>query len=242
MAIKEVDKNEDAPNKAAAEFVTDEMVEEAKASAKTRTMKEKEKRSGVGTLRKQGGGATGGTEMKLSDVPYPEGIHGDDFEFYGPMGQAAEIPDGIDVAAFAAEQEFVINEDKVRFLSFDRPGRNLPKKRLYTIKAIHKDGRFVQLPFEAQVQNNAGGDPEDAIGLRRYQRKGITLLINMETMIPVYCGAWGCWAQAAQDGNFVAFCSLRHAQHTLPNQYKGASTISQSLMEQGVTTTNVWST
>ncbi|KKK50875.1 hypothetical protein LCGC14_3120670, partial [marine sediment metagenome] len=45
---------------------------------------------------------------------------------------------------------------------------------------------------------------------------------------------------ATQGGNFVCFCTLRHAQHTLPNQYKGASEISQGLMEAGVTTTAVW--
>ncbi len=119
---------------------------------------------------------------------------------------------------------------------------NYVKKRLYNIKGIHKDGRIVPLPFEDQIQNNAGGDPEDAIGLHRYARKGIYILIDWETMIPVYCGAWGCFAQAQQKGEHVAFCSLRHATHTLPNKYKekGAEVGMMSMFSQGSTTSRVW--
>lgn len=229
------------PNKPAKELVTEEMIEEAKASAKAETEKRAEPAAtGVGVLRKKGGGRNS-RSLEVSDVPYPVDIHGEDFEHYGPMGYGAVIPEGTDIAAFASEQEFLIDPEKVRGLTFDRPGRNLPKKRLYNIKGIHKDGRIVQLPFEPQVQNNAGGDPEDAIGLRRYQRKGILVLIDWNTLIPVYCAAWDCWAQAHQGGDFVGFCSLRHAQHTLPNRYKGASAIQQGLMEAGVTTTRTWS-
>ncbi len=87
----------------------------------------------------------------------------------------------------------------------------------------------------------AGGDPQDAISLRRAQRKGIHLLLHdWETLRPIYCGAWDCWAKATEDGNFVGFCSLKHAQHTKPNAYKGASEITQGLMEKGVTTSNIW--
>ena len=238
---KTVTKKEDLDTPAK-ELVTDEMVEAAEASAAKRTMAEKEKRSGVGVVRRQGGGRRGGVQLESSDIPYPVEVHGEDFEFYGPMGQAAEIPEGTEVAPYSSEQEFVINEERVATLVFDRPGRNLPAKRLYNIKAIHKDGRLVQLPFEAQVQNNAGGDPEDAIGLRRYQRKGIHLLIDFTTLAPVYCGAWDCWAQAQNGTNHAGFCSMRHAQHTLPNRFKGGDdgAISQGLMESGVTTSAIW--
>ena len=229
------------PNKDAADLVSEEMVEAAEESAKARNLKKAEEpRTGTGTLRRQGGKGAG-SELVASDVPYPTEVHGEDFEFYGPMGAASSIPEGTEIAAYASEQEFVIDPEKVKVLYFQKAGRNLPKKRLYNIKGIHKDGRLVQLPFEAQVQNNAGGDPEDAIGLRRYQRKGIHLLVDFETLIPVYCAAWDCWAKAAEGGNFAGFCSLRHAQHTLPNQYKGASEISKGLMEAGVTTTAIWS-
>lgn len=240
-AAKEVELNEEVvPNTAASELVTPEMKEAAEASARARTEQQKEDRSGVGVVRKQGGGRSGTAQLTESDIPYPSEVHGEDFEFYGPMGSASEIPSGTEVAPYSTEQEFIINPSKVAHLMFDRPGRNLPPKRLYNIKGIHKDGRLVQLPFEAQIQNNAGGDPEDAIGLRRYQRKGIHLLIDFDTLIPVYCAAWDCWAQAAAGGNHVGFCSLRHAQHTLPNAYKGGSEIARGLMEQGVTTTSVW--
>jgi hypothetical protein len=189
-------------------------------------------------LRKRAEASRG--ELRTSDIPYPVEVHGKDFEFYSASGHAAVIPEGTDKAQNSVDQEFIIDENKVKYLQFSKPGRNLPKKRLYNIKALHKDGRLVQLPYESQIQNNAGGDPEDAIGLRRYQRKGIHLFIDFTTMVPVYCAAWDCWAQAQQGGNYVGFCTLRHAQHTLPNQYKGATAISKGLMESGVTTTNVW--
>jgi hypothetical protein len=242
MATQEVERNsEDVADKPAKDFVSDEMVEAAKASAKARNDAVEADTSGVGVLRKKGGGANSRL-LKPSDIPYPVEVHGENFEFYGPTGFGAVIPEGVDVAEFASEQEFVIDPERVRTLFFDKPGRNLPKKRLYNIKGLHKDGRLNQFPFEPQIQNNAGGDPEDAIGLRRYQRKGIFLFIDWNTLIPVYCAAWDCWAAGQAGGNFAGFCALRHAQHTLPNAYKGGGEISRGLMEAGVTTTNVWST
>lgn len=241
MANKTVEPKtvEEVGNTPASELVTDEMKEAALASAEARNKKLAEEKNDTSKLRRQGKGSNA-SDLKASNVPYPVEVHGEDFEHYGPMGFAAEIPEGTEIAPYASEQEYFLNEEKVRTLTFDRPGRNLPKKRLYNVKAIHKDGRLVQLGFEPQVQNNAGGDPEDAIGLRRYQRKGIHLLIDWDTLVPVYCAAWDCWAQAEGGGNYVGFCSLRHAQHTLPNQYKGSGEISRGLMDAGVTTSSVW--
>jgi len=196
--------------------------------------------SGVGVLRTQSKGKRQ-KEFVPSEIPYPEGIHGEDYEFYGPAGFAAEIPDGTPIEAFSNEQGFVINPEKVKFLHFQAPGRNLPKKRLYTIKAIHRDGRLVQLGFEPQIQNNAGGDPEDAIGMRRYERKGIHVLIDWSTLMPVYCASWGCFAQAEQSGQFAGFCTMKHAQHTLPNQYKDAGAITHGIFGEGATTSRTWS-
>lgn len=214
---------------------SEELVEAAKASAKAATENRDKPK-----LRTRGGGLNS-IKLEPSDIPYPEGIHGDDFEDYGPTGFAAVIPEGTDIAPYSGDQEFLIDPERVSVLFFDRPGRNLPKKRLYNIKGIHKNGTFVQLAFEQTVQNNAGGDPEDAIGLRRYARKGIHVLVHdWETLRPIYCGAWDCWARAAEEGNFVGFCSLKHAKHTKPNQYKGADKISQGLMEAGVTTSSIW--
>jgi len=222
----------------AKDLVDKEMVEVAEASAaarKEKMAKEADNVKGVGVLRRTGGV---GTRYKLteSDIPYPAEVHGDDFEFYGPSGFGATIPEGTDIVGYSSEQEFIIDPDRVVHLMFDRPNRNLPKKRLYTVKAIHKDGRLVQLGFEDQIQNTAGGDPEDAIGLRRYVRKGIFLLIDWSTLIPVYCAAWGCWAQGSSSG----FCSERHAMHTMPNRFKDAANITRGLMEAGVTTTRTW--
>jgi hypothetical protein len=217
-----------------------EMVEQAEESAKARQEQQAEPAAGVGVLRRKGGVEGKQEDLFPSDIPYPVEAHGEDFEFYGPQGFAATIPDGTEISPYSSEQEFVINADRVEVLHFTKPGLNLPKKRLYTVKALHKDGRLVQLPFEAQIQNTAGGDPEDAIGLRRYQRKGITLLIDWDTLTPVYCAAWGCWAQGQSATDFAGFCTPRHAQHTLPNRFKDAGNITRGLMEQGVTTSRIW--
>lgn len=220
-----------------ASVITEEMQEAAKASAKAATKKRNEEPNTK--LRRKGQGPGAG-ELIDSDIPYPVEAHGEDFEFYGTQGFGATIPDGVDIAPYSIDQEFVLDPDRVKVLKFTEAGRNLPKKRLYTVKAIHKDGRLVQLPFELQIQNNAGGDTADAIGLRRYQRKGITILIDWETLTPIYCAAWDCWARAANTGRFRGFCTERHARHTMPNSYKNAGEITQGLLEVGVTTSRTW--
>jgi len=236
MAEKETKKVKRTP----AEIKAEQAADMAEAQATQTSAKEELRSDGVGVLRRKG--SSNAPKLTPSDIPYPEGIHGENFELYGPHGFAAFVPEGTDIQAYSNEQEFVIDPEKIKVLWFEQPGRNLPKKRLYNIKGIHKDGRIVPLPFEDQIQNNAGGDPEDAIGLHRYSRKGIFMLIDWDTMIPVYCGAWGCFAQAAQKGEFVAFCSLRHAQHTLPNKYKekGAEVGMMGMFSQGSTTSRVW--
>lgn len=229
--------------KPAAETILDaDQLEAAEALTKAVNEKRKQapedKKSGVGVLRKKGSAQSG--KFFPSEVPYPAGIHGEDYEFYGPSGFASFVPDGTDIAVYSSNQEFMIDEEKVKVLWFQTAGRNLPKKRLYTVKAIHRDGRLVQLPFETQIQNNAGGDPEDAIGLHRYERKGIHVLIDWDTLIPVYCASWSCFAAAAQNGDHVAFCTARHQQHTLPNQQKGDSGAAMGVFSQGSTTTRTW--
>lgn len=177
-----------------------------------------------------------------SEIPYPIEAHGDDLSEYGPQGMFASIPEGVEMAPYAVDQEFVIDEAQLKTLKFTAPDQNLSgNSRLYTVKALHKDGRLVQLPFEAQIQNTAGGDPEDAIGLRRYQRKGITVLIDWDTLTPVYCAAWGCWAKANAGGQFPGFCGQRHAVHTLPNKYKESGEILNQMFGERATTTRTWS-
>lgn len=223
------------------DVLTEEQLAAAEASvAHKNQARNEETRSGVGVVRRKGTGPESGQKLVESDIPYPVEVHGEDFEYYGPQGFGSQIPEDVEITAYSGDQEFLIVPEKVRNLMFSAPGRNLPKKRLYTIKAIHKDGRLVQLPFEQQIQNNAGGDPEDAIGLRRYQRKGIRVLIDFDTLTPVYCAAWDCWARAAQSGNFIGFCSDRHAQHTLPNRYKDAGNIVGSMFGDKATTSRTW--
>jgi hypothetical protein len=211
-------------------------------------------------LRKQNEGLSEGEIVQDEDTPAPVDFNkprtkGNTVGRVGDDVQESELDspykdlESMSPAAFAAQpvapitgnietQQFIVDYKKFNNLHFGKPGLNLPKKRQYTVKAFHKDGRLVQLPFEGQIQNNAGGDPEDAIGLRRYQRKGIVLLFDFETMQPVYCAAWGCWARA--DGR-TGFCTDKHAAHTLPNRYKDAGEIVQGLMSQGVTTSRTWS-
>lgn len=216
-----------------------DVADELQAAA-NKAREEAPPKEGVGVLRTQTKDKRA-REFHPSDIPYPEGIHGEEFEFYGPSGFAAYVPEGTPISAFSTEQGFVIDPEKVRVLHFQKPGRNLPKKRLYTVKAIHKDGRLVQLPFEQQIQNNAGGDPQDAIGLHRYERKGIHVLIDWNTLMPVYCAAWGCFAQATQTGAFTGFCTQRHAMHTMPNNYKDAGEITKGVFGEGATTSRTWS-
>ncbi len=211
---------------------------EASTAAANAKRKIESKKSGVGVLRRKGSAQT--AKFFPSEIPYPAGIHGEDFELYGPAGFASFVPEGTDRAVHSTDQEFMIDEERVRVLHFQQPGRNLPKKRLYTVKAIHRDGRLVQLGFEAQIANNAGGDPEDAIGLHRYERKGMHILIDWTTLIPVYCAAWGCFAAAAQNGNFVGFCSQRHGQHTLPNQQSGDLGQAIGMFSKDSTTSRTW--
>jgi hypothetical protein len=198
----------------------------------------KAKKSGVGVLRKKGTSQT--RDFFPSKIPYPEGIHGENFELYGPAGFASYVPEGTDISVYSNDQEFMIDPEKVKVLWFQNPDRNLAKKRLYMIKGIHQDGRLTQFPFESQIQNNAGGDPNDAIGLHRYERKGVHLLIDWTTLIPIYCAAWGCFAAAAQNGNHIAFCGLRHADHTLPNRHKGEGGAAMGMFSKGVTTSRTW--
>lgn len=157
-----------------------------------------------------------------------------------------------EITGFTDTQEFEVVEERLKGLTFAAPGRNLPAgKRQYTVKAFHQDGRLVQLPFEQQIQNTAGGEIEDAIGLRRYERKGILLLFDFRTMMPVYCAARECWAAAMREELLerfpehraavgTGFCSVRHAQFTLPNRFRDAGAILSGMFGQDATTSRIW--
>lgn len=170
-------------------------------------------------------------DMLVAD--YAPGLN---WERFGPTAFAA-VQYGPRTGS-TRSQEFTLDEERVKYLHFQKPGMDLPQKRLYTVKAFHQDGRLVQLPFELQIQNTAGGDAIDAIGLRRYQRKGIQVLIDWNTMQPIYCAAWGCHAKA--DGE-TGFCTERHAKHTMPNRFKDADKIRHGVFGENATTSRVWS-
>jgi len=181
----------------------------------------------------KGGGRS--TETEESDIARPEL----DFDEFGPTAFGTST-EGLEITGSTDTQQFYLDESKVANLWFSKPGQNLPKKRLYTVKALHRNGTLVQLPSEPQIQNNAGGDPEDFIGLNRYARKGIKLLVtDLQTMTPLYCAAWDCWARAEQGGKFPGFCSQRHAMHTLPNRFKGAEE-TLGAFGRGATTSRTW--
>lgn len=166
-------------------------------------------------------------------------------------------PERVSPAAYAAvidkkgdrgeETLFHLDPEKMKGLPFAPAGRPIPGKPLYTVKCVHADGRLGQLPFEEQINNTAAGDMADAIGLNRYARKVdekgevlIHLLVDLRTMIPVYCPAWDCWAKAGPSA-FGHFCCEDHARKTLPNVFKGKKAQQfQGLIAGGVTTSRVW--
>lgn len=168
------------------------------------------------------------TSSKLvrSDIPAPVI---DNAEF-GPQAFAA-VP--------AEDGTFTIDKDKAQWLHFTKPGGTIPNRPSYTIKAFQPDGRLIQIPFEPQIQNSAAGDKEDAIGLHRARRKGIHVLIDWDSLLPVYCPASDCWAQG--NPKFEGFCSPQHANKTLPNRFNEAGEVQQGLMSRNVTTSRVWS-
>ena len=160
------------------------------------------------------------------------------------------LPHG-EITGLTDTQEFTVVEERLKGLTFTRPGMALPKKRQYTVKALHKDGRLVQVPFEPQINNSAAGSMEDAIGLRRMMHKGMMLFIDFENMMPVYCAAYNCWAAAHRpelsdrfpenaNASGTGFCSMRHAEHTMPNRYKEAQNVTRGMFGSGATTSVSW--
>jgi hypothetical protein len=165
-----------------------------------------------------------------------------------PVAMAAEI---VELGETFEDHIFTLNEEILQGLPFHAPALRVQRKALYTVKAVHRDGRLVQLPFEEQINNTGGADLMDAIGLRRYQRKGIAILIDWNTMVPIYCAAFDCWARSMvpalvsrfpQHAAAVnsGFCSHLHASWTLPNQFDDAGAIQAGLLSKGVTTSRIF--
>ena len=81
------------------------------------------------------------------------------------------------------------------------------------------DGTLIQLPLEGQINNNVAS-PENAIGLRGYDRKGTFVFFNYDTHEGAFCPTWGCWAK--WDKKNDGYCSERHAAITKPKSTAGA--------------------
>jgi hypothetical protein len=120
---------------------------------------------------------------------------------------------------------------KGRRLAFDKPGRRLAGKRLYTIKGEKPDGSVIQIPLEGQI-NNQVASPDNFIGIRFYQRRGVRLFFDLETGTGDFCPAWDCWA--AWNDKFGGFCCPQHKELTKPDP-RG------SIIGEGATTSgNAW--
>lgn len=95
---------------------------------------------------------------------------------------------------------------------------------LYTVKAISPSGVLVQVPMEDQI-NNHGAAPEALPYLRTLERRGYTILMDMEEGRGVFCPAGDCWA--AWDDQFGGFCSPRHRRIANPIRSNPAGMFSQ---------------
>ena len=120
---------------------------------------------------------------------------------------------------------------KKRFFAFDKPGKVVGAKRLYTVKAEKANGALVQLPMEGQI-NNQVASPENFIGLRFYQRRGFNIFFDFQTGIGAFCPTRDCWA--AWNSEYDGFCTPQHRELTQPDT-------GGSIIGEGATTSGNWS-
>jgi len=79
-------------------------------------------------------------------------------------------------------------------------GRKVPFKNMKNMKALQVDpdgmitGNVVQLPWEATVNNGVAGDPNDQIGLKKYERKGFILCQDSDGT-PLFSTLWDDWSE-----------------------------------------------
>lgn len=107
-----------------------------------------------------------------------------------------------------------------RFVPFDKPGREVAAKAIYTVKAHHLNGRLTQIPLEDQINNNVAS-PETFVGLQPYVRKGVTFFFDMANGKGLFCPTQNCWAE--WNDEFRGFCSEYHRGITDPEEAKGRS-------------------
>lgn len=125
-----------------------------------------------------------------------------------------------------------------RFLAFQAPGKRVAGKRIYTVKALARDGRVVQLPLEAQI-NNQVASPQDFVGLQFYVRKGFTPLFDMVSGVPLFCPTFDCWAKsgdvAGTKGRLGGYCTTKHRIVS-----EGDEEEVEGMFGSGATTSTVW--
>lgn len=118
-----------------------------------------------------------------------------------------------------------------RRLVFDKPGKRVGAKRLYTVKAQKPDGSLIQIPLEGQINNNVAS-PENFLGLRYYEKKGFQIFFDYDTGKGEVCPSWDCWAQ--WNDLYDGFCCQEHKDITKPNKGDGA------FGAQATTSASVW--
>ena len=92
-------------------------------------------------------------------------------------------------------------------------GRKVPFKNMKTMKALQVDpdgmvtGNVVQLPWEQTVNNGVAGNPEDQIGLKKYERKGFIFCVDDDgtplfstelfsiKLSPLFSTLWDDWSE-----------------------------------------------
>lgn len=218
--------------------VSQDMLESAK---KDLAQKNAARESGVKVFRR----GERQSELRVLDIyPFPADF---DVEGIAPTSYLAQ-PVG-DITGFIDTQEFTVIEERLKGLVFDKPARDLEKgATLKTVKALKPMGGLVQLPWEAQINNGAGGDVSDMVGVRRYQKKGYHLFLDPVTGLPMYCYTLNCWAAAMVPqlvGDYpqhsqaigTGFCSLKHFTFSSPNEAKKFLTGYTGMFSDGATTT-----
>lgn len=121
-----------------------------------------------------------------------------------------------------------------RILKFAKPGGRVGAKRLYTVKAEKANGSVVQVPMEGQINNNVAS-PENFIGLRHYEKRGMNIFFDYDTGRGAFCPTLDCWAK--WNDQFAGFCCPAHREITAPE-----ADSSGGAFGQGATTSrNVWS-
>jgi hypothetical protein len=144
-----------------------------------------------------------------------------------PLPQSAF---GADVTLDDDKKAIAVEIPEERFMAFDKPGKRIAAKRLYTVKGEKPDGSVTQIPLEGQINNNLAA-PDMFIGLQFYTRKGFNVFFDLETGVGAFCPTWDCWAEWNKDIN--GFCSEAHRNITKPEKAEGP-------FEAQSTTSAIW--